>query len=248
MDHPRSNSILQRLDEDTLRDVASSGSAVKLPQGQVIAEPLDHLRTVYFPTGGILSFVVQTSSGDEIEAGMIGRDGVAGADEALNDAVAFNKIIVQAAGAALAIPAERFRELHSAHEPLRRHVATFRHSFLAQVQQTGACNAKHHISARFCRWLLRVRDLAGDEFSLTQEFIAQMLGVQRASVSTEAHKLQEAGLISYRRGHIRITSVDRLRETACECYGDVKRYEEALLGSKQHNGARPGEDVVPVTD
>ena len=180
-----------------------------------------------------------------IEAGMVGRDGVVGADEVVNDALAFNQIIVQGAGAALAITAERFNELHLAHEALRRSIATFRQAFLAQVQQTGACNATHHIDARFCRWLFRVRDLAGDEFFLTQEFIAQMLGVQRASVSTEAHKLQEAGLITYSRGHIRVLSAERLREAACECYSDVKRYEEALA-SKKHNGAGAGEELSLV--
>jgi len=242
MDHPRNNKILERLNEEAFRDITSSGSAVKLLQGQILAEPLDQFDTVYFPIAGVVSFVVQVSSGDQIEAGMVGRDGVVGADEVLNDALAFNLIIVQGAGAALSIPAARFKELHSTHEALRRSVSTFRQTFLAQVQQTGACNASHRIEERFCRWLLRARDLAGDEFFLTQEFIAQMLGVQRASVSTEAHKLQEAGLINYTRGHIRITNARRLREAACECYGDVKRYGEALA-SKQQNGAGDSEEL-----
>jgi CRP-like cAMP-binding protein len=248
MDHPRSNNILERLGEEAFRDVGSSGSMVKLPQGQVLAEPLGGVGTVYFPVRGAVSFVVQMSSADLIEAGIVGRDGVVGADEALNDMLAVNQMIVQVAGAALAIPAERFKELHSMHEPLRRNVATFRQIFLAQVQQTAACNATHRIDARFCRWLLRVRDLAGDEFSLTQEFIAQMLGVQRASVSTEAHKLQEAGLISYKRGHIQLTNPSGLLDAACECYGDVKRYEDALMTSTKHkhNGLGAGEELPPL--
>ena len=243
MDHPRDNKILGRLDDGTLDQIVSSGSMVRLPQGEVIAEPLDQFDTVYFPTSGVVSFVVQVSSGDKIEAGMVGKDGVVGADEVLNGTAAFNEIIVQGAGAALAIPAERFKELYSTHDGLRRNVALFRAIFVAQVQQTGACNASHRIDQRFCRWLLRVRDLAGDEFSLTQEFIAQMLGVQRASVSTEAHKLQQEGLISYRRGHIRITEPDRLLHAACACYGDLKCYEHAIAARKQNGVA--GGDISP---
>jgi CRP-like cAMP-binding protein len=242
MDHPHSNTLLERLNDGARRDIISSGSVIKLWQGQVLAQPLDQFDTVYFPTAGVVSFVVQLSSGDKIEAGMIGRDGVVGADEVLNDTLAFNEVIVQGAGAALAIPAERFKQLYSTNDALRRNIVSFRTDFVAQLQQTGACNATHRIDARFCRWLLRVRDLAGDEFSLTQEFIAQMLGVQRASVSTEAHRLQEAGLISYRRGHIRITDPERLLGAACECYGDVKRYVDAMVAKKQ-NGAAVGKEL-----
>ena len=229
MAHSENNRILERLAPETFRQISSSSRHVELAQGETLAEPMQRLRSVYFPLHGVVSFVVELSEGDMVETGMIGNDGIVGADEAINDSLAFNRIVVQVAGAALVVSADRFRQLHATHESLRAAVADCRQVFVAQAQQTGGCNAVHNINSRLCRWLLRVRDLAGDEFHLTQEFIAQMLGVQRASVSVEAHKLQEAGLIHYARGNITITDLSGLRAAACHCYEDVKRYEAAVL-------------------
>ena len=111
--------------------------------------------------------------------------------------------------------------------------ALFRHEqiVLVQAQQSAACNATHTVEARLARWLLRCRDLQGsDDLLLTQEFVAEMMGVRRTSVSVVANTLQQAGFIRYRRGHIRILNLEGLQETACECYQTIKTHSDRLLG------------------
>ena len=119
----------------------------------------------------------------------------------------------------LALADEKFRAVLVRHEQV----------LLAQAQQSAACNASHAVEARMCRWLLRMRDLVGDDLPLTQDFIAQMMGVRRPSVSLVAGTLQQAGLIKYRRGHITIVDIERLQDSACECYETVRSHYEAML-------------------
>jgi CRP-like cAMP-binding protein len=236
------NHILERLAPETFAQISSNLRHVELDQGKTLSEPMQRPHSVYFPLGGVVSFVVELSDGDMIETGMVGCDGVIGAQEAINGTLSFNRITVQVPGTALVLSADQFRELHSRHEPLRQAVSQYRDIFVAQAQQTAACNAAHTVDARLCRWLLRVRDLMGDEFSLTQEFIAQMLAVQRPSVSTAAHALQEAELIEYRRGRIKIIDLNGLQNRACECYANFKQYEDAIVrrGARGANGAPAG--------
>ena len=199
-------------------------------QGDVLAEAGRPIHVVYFPHSGIISLVVELSLGEMIETAMVGRDGVVNAAPALDGKVSLNKAIVQMAGfasvitaAALAEVADRFRELRSL---LIRHEQVL----LAQSQQSGACNASHLVEARLCRWLLRTRDLANsDDLNITQEYLAQMLGVRRSSISIVAGTLQKAGLIRYRRGHIHILDVDALKDGACECYETVNTHYERML-------------------
>lgn len=233
MDHTHNNAILDRLDEHTFRQIAPRLLSTDLKAGQILALPFQRVNAVYFPLNAVASFLVPLASGRMVEAGMVGRDGVVAAEEALHDAPAFSQVVVQVPGQGLVVSAHDFRELHSEHKALRDNIATFRKTFVAQIQQSAVCNSVHHTDARLCRWLLRLRDLAGDEFFITQNFMADMLGVQRASVSVQAGKLQEAGLINYRRGHIKIADLGGLRNSACECYGHMKRYEHAVLSSRE---------------
>jgi CRP-like cAMP-binding protein len=119
----------------------------------------------------------------------------------------------------LALADAKFRAVLVRHEQV----------LLAQAQQSAACNASHTVEARMCRWLLRMRDLVGEELPLTQDFMAQMMGVRRPSVSLVAGTLQQAGLIKYRRGHITIVDIERLQDSACECYETVRTHYEAML-------------------
>jgi CRP-like cAMP-binding protein len=198
--------------------------------GNVLAEPKQTIERVYFPHSGIISFVVPLSDGPAIESGMVGRDGVAGAGEVLDGKLAINRVVVQSPGTASVISADRLREAADERPDIRKFLARYAQFFLAQVQQTAACNANHQAPERTCRWLLRMHELVGTELPLTQEFLGQMMGVTRSSVSGIASGLQERGLIKYRRGHITILKVDGLHEAACECYGTVRDQYVEMFG------------------
>ena len=163
------------------------------------------VKRVYFPHSGAISLVVEMDVGDMIETAMVGRDGVHNAASALDGKVSLNKGIVQLAGVTSVIDADKLRTIADKNKVLRSIIIRHEQVLLAQSQQSAACNASHSVEARMCRWLMRMRDLAdGDEMTLTQEFLAQMLGVRRSSVSIVAGTLQKAGFIRYRRGNIRI--------------------------------------------
>jgi CRP-like cAMP-binding protein len=206
---------------------------VNLSLGQVLAEAGQSVTSVLFPHSGVISLVVELASGDMIETAMIGRDGVFNASPALDASAALNKAIVQLEGTASSIHASRFRTVAQTSPELMSVLIRHELVLFAEAQQSAACNAKHSIESRICRWLLRMRDLAGgDDLTLTQEFLAQMIGVRRASVSVVAGTLQSRGLISYNRGAIRILNVDQMRSEACECYAVNKAQHSKLLGPR----------------
>ena len=221
---------LSEADHETIRPHLKSA---ELPQGEVLFDIGAPIHQVYFPHSGVVSIVVDLASGDTIESAMIGRESLVGASSGLNGQLSVCKAIVQIAGAATVLDSQRLRSL--ADESVACRTALFRHEqlVLVQAQQSAACNASHTIQARLARWLLRCRDLQGsDDLLLTQEFISQMMGVRRTSVSEIATALQEAGLLRYRRGHIHIVDLAGLRETACECYQSVRSQAERLLGER----------------
>jgi CRP-like cAMP-binding protein len=205
--------------------------SVHLENGTILFEAGCEVTDVYFPTGAIVSLVVSLSSGEIIEAAMVGKDGVVGAFAALGGKIPVNRGIVQLDGPAMMC---KVSELESAAFQSRSFRSVlFRHeqTVYAQASQSAACMAAHHVEARLCRWLLRARDLAGtDNLQFTQEFLSEMLGVKRTSVSLHAGTLQQAGLIKYSRGRIQITDPEAMQETVCECYRTVKSYYQALLG------------------
>jgi CRP-like cAMP-binding protein len=203
---------------------------IDLRQSLVLFEIGSAINQVYFPHNGVVSLVVDLASGETIESAMIGRESVVGGSAGLNGNVSVCKAIVQVAGTGSVMAAEHLRALADSSADCR--ASLFRHEqmILVQAQQSAACNATHTVEARLSRWLLRCRDLhESDELLLTQEFVADMLGVRRTSVSVVANTLQQAGFIRYRRGHIRILNVEGLRETACECYETVKVQASRLL-------------------
>jgi CRP-like cAMP-binding protein len=220
---PPPNNFLQSLSRGDfellrphLRDVKLVHSAVLFDAGGVIER-------VYFPQSGIISLVVVLSTGDMIEAGMIGRDGVAGTPAALDGAVSLNRAVVQIAGVGSTIETQQMQAAVATSKSLRVKLYEHDQMLLAQAQQSAACNAKHQIEERLCRWLLRTRDLVeSDTIELTQEFLAQMLGVRRTSVTLAARHLQAVKLIKYRRGHIQILDEEALQDASCECYEAVK--------------------------
>ena len=167
-----------------------------------------------------------------IETAMVGRDGAVNATAALDGQIALHRGIVQVAGSARRSRPSRCAAWPTNSSLLRSLLIRHEQVVFAQAQQSAGCNASHTVEARMCRWLLRIRDLTGsDEMELTQDFLAQMLGVRRTSVSLVAGTLQQAGFIKYRRGHIHIVNVEGVRSGACECYEKVRANYERLVAS-----------------
>ncbi len=226
------NLLLASLSEGDAAAIYPYLRSVHLEHQKVLFEAGDPIRHAYFPTGAIVSLVVGLSTGEMIEAAMVGKDGVVGASSALDGKISLSRAIVQISGDSLICEADALKgaalQSHTFLSKLIRHEQTV----YAQAQQSTACMASHDVEARLCRWLLRARDLSGsDTLLFTQEFLAEMLGVRRTSVTTVAHTLQRAGMISYARGKIQILGVEGLRETTCECYEAVNSHYRALLGN-----------------
>jgi CRP-like cAMP-binding protein len=204
---------------------------VELIHEDVLFDAGDPVNWAYFPHHGVVSLVVMLTEGETIEAAMVGRAGVVLGAAALDGGVALNRGIVQVQGAASVLDVETLRR--AAEQSVAFRTALMRHEqvLFAQAQQSAACNATHIVEARMARWLLWTHELSGsDTLGLTQEFLAQMLGVRRTSVSLVANTLQNAGLIRYRRGRIEITDLEGLQAASCECYGKVKMHYDRLLG------------------
>jgi CRP-like cAMP-binding protein len=203
--------------------------AVELKQGEVLAESQQPLRLVYFPYSGIISSSVPLKDGHLIQTGMVGRDGVVGAMQALDRKVSPNKLIVVVPGVAEVADVDVVGSIIQANPNVRELLASHEQFFLAEVQQSAACNAVHAIEQRTCRWLLRMNDLIGMKVPLTQELLAEMMGVRRTSVTMAAATLQKAGFIRYRRGHIHIVDIEGIKQKSCECYEVVKDHYDRLL-------------------
>jgi CRP-like cAMP-binding protein len=204
---------------------------VTVPRETFIFKTEDTIERVYFPHSGIISLIVGLSTGQFVEAGMLGRNGVIGAGAALDGQIALNTAIGQADGAGTMIEAGVLKKAARESETLRVALVRQEHVLAAQTQQVAACNALHELEERLSRWLLQSRDLLqSDNLPLTQEFLAQMLGVQRSSVTLVARRLQEAGLIRYRRGHIQVIDVEGLQDSCCECYRSINAHFSKLIG------------------
>jgi CRP-like cAMP-binding protein len=204
---------------------------IELPHQKVLFEAGDTVDRVYFPHNGIISIVVAMIGGETIEVAMIGRTSFVGGPWALDDRIALNNGIVQIAGEASVMSADQLCKIANANISFRTTLIRHEQALFAQAQQTAGCNITHDVEARLARWLLRSRDITGtDDLAFTQEFLGQMLGVGRTSVSIIASKLQEAGLIKYRRGHVKIENLKGLQEVACECYAAVRAHYLRLVG------------------
>lgn len=225
------NQLLQALPAEDFDLVAARLKPLQMIGETVLVEAGVAPAQIVFPHGGALSIVVNLSEGQSVEVGMIGRDSVVGAREALGDGVSLTDAIVLFPAAASGVELAEFRIVAAQSPALRGLVSRHGEALLAQAQQTAACNAVHSVEARLARWLLRARDLHdGRTLPLTQELLAQMIGVRRNAISIVAHALQEAGTISYSRGQIEIIDVEALRRTSCECHAAIRTRQQQLLG------------------
>jgi CRP-like cAMP-binding protein len=235
------NRILSRISSVDMQDLRARLRIVELQQGLVIAESRSRVNHVYFPHGGVLSCVVELEDGWSIESGMIGNDGVFGAGQAIDNRVSLHKVVVQVPNWASVVDADHLKAVTQSSPDLLALLIKYEQFFLGQVQQTTACNALHSVEQRMCKWLVRMYDLVGTELPLTQEFLAQMMGVRRTSVNGIAKQLQSEGLISYSRGKIKILNMDLIERRACECHQTVRDlYAEEFgsSGSKLPSGDR----------
>ena len=189
----RNNFLLDRLEPDLLERLRPFLSVDELHHTDVLAETHQRVEKVYFPHSGIISCVVELVGGGAIETGMIGKDGAFGGSQALDDKVSLNHVVVQVTGMASVITSDEIRKVADELPAFRGLLVKYEQFFLAQVQQTAACNAVHNVQARMCKWLLRMHDLVGVDLPLTQEFLAQMMGVRRTSVTEVAGSLQRRG-------------------------------------------------------
>lgn len=206
---------------------------MNLVQEAVLVAAGDRLTQAIFPHSGVISLVVSLSGGETVEVAMIGRDSVFGGAAALDGGVSLTDATIQHAGTASTLEIERLRIIANQSIAFRTTLIRHEQALFAQAQQSAACNATHSAEARFARWLLRMHDLAEvEDLPLTQDFLAQMIGVKRNSVSLVAHILQAAGLIKYSRGHIRIVDIDGLKDISCECYAAVNAQHDRLLSER----------------
>ncbi len=228
-----SNAILASLTANDAAALRPHLKNIHLEQKTILHDVGDVIDTVYFPTSAVVSLVVGLSTGEVVEGAMMGKDGAVGIAAALDSKIALTQAIVQLSGEAVVCSAASFKTVALQSEPLITFLFRHEQAVYAQVQQSTACMAVHDVQSRLCRWLLRARDLSGsNNLAFTQEFLAEMLGVRRTSVTIHAHTLQNAGLIKYSRGKIQIMDVDALREATCECYETVRSGYAKLLANE----------------
>src|SRR3954471_14555301 len=228
------NAILASLSASDAAALRPHLKATHLHQKTVLYEAGDTIKSVYFPVSAVVSLVVSLATGETTEAAMVGNDGGIGVASALDGKVAMSRAIVQLGGDAMVCDPAAFKGAAMQSETLISRIMRHEQTLFAQAQQSTACMANHEVDARLCRWLLRARDLSGsDHLPFTQEFLAEMLGVRRTSVTTVARTLQEAGMVKYTRGKIEILDVEGLHEGACECYETVREQYNQLLGSAE---------------
>jgi CRP-like cAMP-binding protein len=224
------NRILQLLPFADGERLAHHLEPVKLQFKESIYSTGKPIEYVYFPLTGMVSVVIDMEGGQTVEAGTIGREGLVGLPAFLGSSKSLCRVLTQIAGDALRAPVDVFQEELRRSDALARWLRRYTAAFIGMLAQTAACNRLHSLEERMCRWLLTTRDhLDADAFPLTQDFLGQMLGVRRPSVSLAGAALQNSGLIKYSRGQIAIVNRAGLESAACECYGVIRRlFDEAL--------------------
>jgi len=224
------NQLLGSLDPSTLRRIRPHLEPVPLQLEAVVCDAGGTLRHAYFPEGCVLSLLTVLESGAAIETANIGREGAFGLFAAMYSRVSFNRCIVQLTGHMVRCPIEILQQEFKRSEYVRDLFVSYSETLLSQVQQTVACNALHTTEERVCRWLLMMHDRSEGEFlTYTHEFLADILGVNRKSITLAAQVIQAAGLINYRRGKMQVLDRPGLERASCECYAVVKSRFEAFL-------------------
>jgi len=220
---PIANSLLAALQRKDYLRLHAGLEPVTLTYGEVLYEPGDPIRHVYFPNDSLVSLLTTVEGHEALEVGLVGREGMVGISLALGTDVASVRALVQGTGTAMRMESARFHKEFQQCAPLQRELYRYTLAKLAQARQTAACNRFHVVDARLARWLLMTRDrLQSNDFPLTQEFLSHMLGVRREGVNKAAGQLQKRKLIEYNRGNIRIIDQRGLKAASCACYQIVR--------------------------
>jgi CRP-like cAMP-binding protein len=229
-DKARSNRLLGALETASRTRIDSHLEPVSLKLGVIVCEAGGLLKHAYFPQGSVLSLLTVLENGSAIETANRGREGAFGLFAAMYSRVSFNRCLVQLEGDMVRCPIDLLKSEFRRSEHVRDLFVSYSETLLSQVQQTVACNAMHTTEEKICRWLLMMHDRAeGEALPYTHEFLSQMLGANRKSVTLAAQSMQTAGLISYRRGKIQVLDRPGLEKASCECYAIVRERFDAFL-------------------
>jgi CRP-like cAMP-binding protein len=227
---PRQNELLAALSAVELKRIRKSLESIEMPLGKVVYESGKVLEHVYFPCDCIVSLLYVLENGASAEIAVVGREGVVGVSLFMGGDTTPNRAVVQSAGCAYRLPASLMQQEFRRGGTMQHLMLRYTQSLLTQMAQTAVCNRHHSVDQQLCRWLLLSIDrLPNPELTMTQELIANMLGVRREGVTEAAGKLQKAGVISYRRGHIKVLDRPRLEDMSCECYQVVRLETDRLL-------------------
>ncbi len=227
--NPQQNNILEALPEAERERLYPHLRLVALPLGMALYESGDVQRYIYFPTDAIVSLLYVMRDGASAEIAVVGNDGAIGVALFMGGETTTNRAIVQSAGSAYRLTGKRLKQEFERHGEMLHILLRYTQALTTQMAQTAVCNRHHSVDQQLCRWLLLSLDrLASNKLVMTQELIANMLGVRREGVTDAAGKLQKLGVIEYRRGHITVLDRPQLESLSCECYAVVKKETDRL--------------------
>ncbi|MEO7726693.1 MAG: Crp/Fnr family transcriptional regulator [Burkholderiales bacterium] len=227
---PRQNHLLAALPASDYARLLPDLELIAMPLGWAVYESGGHMGFLYFPTTSIVSLLYVMENGAAAEIALTGNDGLVGVSLFMGGESTPSRAVVQSSGSCYRLPARTLKKEFALGGALQHLALRYTQALITQMAQTAVCNRHHALDQQLCRWLLLSLDrLAGDELLMTQELIANMLGVRREGVTEAAGHLQEAGLIRYSRGHIKVLDRSGLEKRACECYAVVKKEMDRLL-------------------
>jgi CRP-like cAMP-binding protein len=227
---PQQNHLLAALPSEVQGRLFPHIELVLLPLGKVLYESGDTLRHVYFPTDCIVSLLYVMENGASAEIAVVGNDGLVGVSLFMGGETTPSRAVVQSVGSAYRLPGQRLKDEFNRHGEVLHLLLRYTQALITQMAQTAVCNRHHSIDQQLCRWLLLSLDrLSSNRLVMTQELIANMLGVRREGVTDAAGKLQKAGAIEYSRGQITVLDRPLLERLSCECYAVVKKETDRLL-------------------
>ena len=230
MPHPRDNQLINALSATELKRIRRHLEPVEMSLGDVVYESGRHIEHVYFPADCIVSLLYVLENGASAEIAVVGNDGVVGVSLFMGGETTPSRAVVQSAGSAFRMRGAVMKREFTRGRTMQHLMLRYTQALITQMAQTAVCNRHHSVDQQLCRWLLLSIDrLAAPEITMTQELIANMLGVRREGVTEAAGKLQKAGVISYRRGHIKVLDRPKLASLSCECYEVVRRESARLL-------------------
>ena len=230
---PTRNHLLAALPKSDYQRLATHLEPIPLPLGWSVYEPGSPMEHVFFPTDGIISLLYVMENGASAEIAVTGNEGLVGIALFMGGESTPSRAVVQSAGQAYRLGADFLKEEFERGGELQHLLLRFTQALITQMAQTAVCNRHHTVEQQLCRWLLLSLDrLPSNDLIMTQELIANMLGVRREGVTEAAGHLQQAGLIQYQRGHITVLDRSKLAERVCECYAVVKRESDRLLGRR----------------